>query len=166
MKRNLVALTLLVAILGALVVPAATPTTHAATTHRTHAAAFDKTRFVLHLGVAAFMVHYVYKKYKDGKLSHFHMFTIIKAAAATLIAVHEMKKAYDIAKTSNSKTLQLLIKPMTALTSTINTAYTKLKHGDTSGLNAANSQENSFASLASKDGYGFKDTTPSGFSNF
>lgn len=164
MIRKLTVLMLMLAVLGVLVLPAATPTARAATTHHTHAAAFDKTRFLLHLGAAAYLVHYTYKKYKQGKLTRHHLFTVAKAAAATLLAVHEMKTAYNIAKASKSKTLQFLIAPMTALTATINAAYTKLKHGDASGLDAANSQENSFESVASKGGYGFKEAPPSGYS--
>jgi hypothetical protein len=137
----------------------------AAHTH-SHAAAFDKTKFVLHLAVAAFLIHYIYKKYKAGKLGRTHLITDVKAAAAALIAYHELKAAYNDAKSSNSATLHALIAPINLLLSGVNTASSKLKHGDTSSLSSLNSQEGTFATLAAKNGYGFKDTAPSGFGGF
>jgi hypothetical protein len=131
-----------------------------------HAAAFDKTRFVAHLAVSAFLIHYIYKKYKEGKLGRLHIFTDIKAAAAALIAYHELKVAYGIAKGSNSKTLQALVAPINALTSTAGTLASKLKRGDTSQISAANSQESTLSSVAGQNGFSYKDQQPSGFSGF
>jgi hypothetical protein len=148
-------------------VSAAPDRSHAAAVHQNSpAAAFDKTRFVAHLAVAAWLVHYIYKKYKQGKLGRTHIFTDIKAAAAALIAYHEIKKAYDIAKSSNSKTLQALVKPIGALTGTLNTMQSKLKHGDTSQISTANSQESTLSSTASSNGFAYKDQQPSGFGGF
>ncbi|HEX6509680.1 MAG TPA: hypothetical protein VF221_18780 [Chloroflexota bacterium] len=174
MKRRLVALVLIGVLLAGVFssaaagkVSAAPARSHVAAIHTdAHAAAFDKTRFVAHLAVAAFLVHYIYKKYKDGKLGRTHIFTDIKAAVAALLAYHEMKKAYDIAKTSNSKTLQALVAPISALTGTLDTMSSKLKHGDTSQISTANSQESSLQSTSSKNGFGYKDQQPSGFSGF
>jgi len=174
MRLRLVVLVLIGALLASVISPvaagqvrAATERSQVAAVHAdSHTAAFDKTRFVAHLAVAAFLVHYIYKKYKQGKLGRFHIFTDIKAAAAALIAYHEMKVAYGIAKTSNSKTLQLLISPMTALTGTLGALWSKLKHGDTSQIAAANSQASSLQSTAGKNGYAYQDQQPSGFSGF
>jgi hypothetical protein len=140
---------------------------HVAAVHtQSHPAAFDKTKFVLHLGVAAFLIHYIYKKYKQGKLGGFHIFTDIKAAAAALIAYHELKVAYSDAVNSNSKTLHVLVSPISSLISAVNTLVSKVKHGDTSSLNALNTAESTFATVASKAGYSFKDTAPSGWTSF
>lgn len=72
----------------------------------------------------------------------------------------------SIAKTSNSKTLHVLIAPVTALTSTIGTLARKLKTGNTSQVSTANSQESSLQSTAGKNGYAYKDQQPSGFAGF
>lgn len=168
MRLKIVVLVLLAALLTGVVAPvqgstvrAASVPSHVAATHtNANAQAFDKTRFVLHLGIAAFLVHYIYKKYKEGKLGRFHIFTDIKAAAAALIAYHEMKVAYNIAKTSNSKTLQLLIKPMTTLTAAIQTTRNKLVKGDTSTVGSMNNYENSLQGTAKSTPYSFKDQTP------
>ncbi len=171
MRRVLTIVLLLVAFSVAVVLPAGTQPAAAAPrvsapAQVAHTAAFDKTRFLIHLGVAAFLVHYIYKKYKEGKLSHFHFFTDVKAAAAALIAYHELKVDYNIAKSSHSKTLHFLIAPIGALDSAVNSAKSKLSHGDTSGLNSLESQQGSLQSLASKHGFSFKDVAPSGFSGF
>jgi hypothetical protein len=148
-------------------VDAATQRSHVAAVHtQSHAAAFDKTRFLAHLAVAAFLVHYVYKKYKAGKLGRTHLITDVKAAAAALLAYHEMKTAYGIAKSSNSKTLRAVIAPISALTGTLSAMSSKLKHGDTSQISTANSQESSLQSTAGKNGYSYKDQQPSGFAGF
>jgi hypothetical protein len=148
-------------------VSAATAGSHAAAVHtQSHAAAFDKTKFVLHLAVAAFLIHYIYKKYTQHKLGRTHIFTDIKAAAAGLVAYHELKVAYDTAKKSNSATLHALIAPISGLMTSINAAVSKLKHGDTSSLSSLNAQEGGFASLAAKNGFPFKDTAPTGGPGF
>jgi hypothetical protein len=177
MKRMLLVLLMLVTLGVGILLPAAGSASAASLSREpvaaqvhapaaAHAAAFDKTRFVLHLAVAAFLVHYIYKKYKEGKLSHFHFFTDLKAAAAALIAVHEIKVAYGIAKSSNSKTLQLLVSPISKVESGLNAAYSGLKHGDTSALNGLESNTSLLSSVASKNGFPYKDVAPSGFGGF
>lgn len=174
MKLRLVILLMISALLVGVLSPgvaieasAATQNTHVAAVHtHSHAAAFDKTRFLAHLAVSAFLVHYVYKQYKNGKLGRAHIITDIKAAAAALIAYHEMKTAYGLAKSSNSKTLQVLISPINALTGTLGAMSSKLKHGDTSQISTANSQEGLLQTTAGKSGYSYKDQQPSGFSGF
>ena len=174
MKHTWIALVLIGALLVGVTSPsvaeqvsAAPQSSHVAALH-THAPApaFNRTKFVLHLAVAAFLIHYIYKKYKEHKLGRFHLFTDLKAAAAGLIAYHEMKEAYTDAKTSNSATLHALIAPITLLLTGINTAISKLKHGDTSTLSSLNNEEGTFASVAAKNGFGFKDKAPSGFGGF
>lgn len=147
-------------------VTAAPAQTYSATHAASHAASFNRTRFVLHLAVAAFLIHYIYKKYEEHKLGRFHIFTDIKAAAAALIAYHELKEAYSAAKTSNSKVLHLLIEPITLVTDAVDSAINNLKHGDTSSLSSLNTTEDKLISLASKYGFGHKDVAPSGFGGF
>lgn len=171
MKLKLVVLVLIGALLVGITAPAATGsaqaasvTNHAAAIHtNSHVSAFDKTRFVAHLAFAAWLVHYIYKKYKQGKLGRTHLFTDAKAALAALLALHEMQKAYSIAKTSNSATLQLLIKPINVLIAAVNNEYTKLKHLDTSGVSAANTAENSLQTTASHTQYAYKDQQQAGY---
>jgi hypothetical protein len=178
MKRWLIIPLMLVVLLVGIAIPAGPGSVSAATVAQAPTAAhvgapsaaypqaFDKTRFVLHLAVAAFLIHYIYKKYKEHKLSGFHFLTDLKAAAAALIAYHEIKKAYSIAKTSSSKTLQLLVSPIGKVQSGLSTAASKLGHGDTSMLSDLNSNVGSLSSVAAKNGFKFKDTAPSGFSGF
>lgn len=174
MKLRVTVLLLITALLVGVLSPAAAREASAATQHhhvavvhaKSHAAAFDKTRFLAHLAVAAFLVHYIYKKYKEGKLGRIHIFTDVKAGVAALLAYHEMKKGYDVAKASNSKTLQAVIAPMNALTGTLSAMSSKLKHGDTSQIDTANSQETSLQSTAGKNGYSYKDQQPTGFGGF
>jgi hypothetical protein len=174
-KRLSIVLVLIAALLVGVVSPnlagqvsAAPAGSHAAAVHtQSHPAAFDKTKFVLHLAVAAFLIHYIYNKYKQHKLGRLHIFTDIKAAAAALIAYHELRVAYDLANKSNSKTLHVLVAPINALLTAINSTISKLKHGDTSSVSSLNGSEGGFATLAAKNGFGFKDTAPSsGFSGF
>jgi hypothetical protein len=170
MKLRLIMLFLIGTLLVGVTTPAAAGRVQAASapsvvTSHTHAhpAAFDKTRFVAHLAFAAWLVHYIYKKYKEGKLGRTHLFTTAKAVLAALLALHEMQKAYSIAKTSNSKTLQVLIKPMTALISAVNNEYSKLKHGDTSGVSSANTAENTLQTTASHTEFAYKDQQQKGY---
>ena len=171
MKLKLVVLLLIGSLLAGVLSPAvagqasaASNSNHVTMVHQpSRAGAFDKTRFVAHLAFAAWLVHYIYKKYKQGKLGRAHLFTTAKAVLAALLALHEMQKAYSIAKTSNSKTLQLLIKPMTLLTSAVNTEYSKLKHDDTSGVSSANTAENTLQTTASHTDYAYKDQQQKGY---
>jgi len=74
-----------------------------------HAALFDKTRVILHLAIAfGVFHHWVYKPWKSANLSIHHPIYLIKAGAALLFAVHEVKVSYDITGKSNSGTLKAL----------------------------------------------------------
>ncbi len=161
MKRTVLALTLVLALCAGVLAPSTALPVSAHTTHA-HAAAFDKTRFVAHLAAAFFVFHHwVWKPYKDGKLHGFHLITYAKAALALLFAYHEVKKAYDIAKTSNSKTLQLLLVPMNKLADGFNALSSKVKshHFSSGDMNSVNSTANSFQSQAGGAGFAFKDAT-------
>ncbi len=145
---------------------AASPHTQAAAPAQSQTARFDKTRFLAHLAASAFLVHYVYSKYKRGMLGRHHLVPTVKAAVAAALAYHELKTAYDVAKTSNSRILRLIVFPLSALTGTVNSMSGKLRQGDTSLVAVANSRENVLQSAAAKVGYGFKDARPSSFAGF
>ncbi|GAC1639172.1 MAG: hypothetical protein NVS4B2_28560 [Chloroflexota bacterium] len=174
MQRRFIVLTLISTLLAGAVSPVAASQVHAATDHshvavvHTHAraAAFNKTRFLAHLAVAAFLVHYIYKKYKAGKLGRTHKATDVKAAAAALLAYHEMQKASGIANASHSKPLLTLLAPMVALLGTLPIMASKLKSGDTGQVSSVNNYENSLQSTAGQNGYSYTDRKPSGFSGF
>jgi hypothetical protein len=165
LKRLVMAGLLVMALLFSVMSPSVTGTANAAPqTHsqrmQSHPSAFDMTRFLAHLAAAYFAFHhFVWKPYKDGKLHGFHLLTYAKAALALLFAYHEVKKSYDIAKTSNSKTLQLLIAPMNKLAGAFNALSSKVKSHNFSAndMNGVNSLATGFQSQAGKSGFGFKD---------
>ena len=173
MKTRFLALTLVLGLgLGVLApnvaqqVNAATPRASVAAAHvDSHAAAFDKTRFVAHLAFAfgAFH-HWIYKPYKAGTLTRHHLFTLIKAAAAAAFVYHELHVSYNLAKSSNSKTLQALIAPLNGLQNGFNALKSKVTQGNTSSLSSLQSQTSSFESLAGKNGFTINEQTPSSLS--
>jgi hypothetical protein len=123
----------------------------------------DKTRFVLHLGIAYFCFHHwVLKPYQDGKFANGapgRVGTIVKAGAALLFAYHEVKVADKIAKNSKSPLLQKLDGGLTALQTQFSTVGTKLKSGsfdpkDIAGLTALTA---GFSSMAAANGSPIKD---------
>lgn len=159
MKRTVLAITLVLALCAGVLAPSGAAPVSAQSAHA-HAAAFDKTRFVAHLAAAYFAFHhFVWKPYKDGKLHGFHLLTYAKAALALLFAYHEVKKSYEIAKTSDSKTLQLLLAPMNKLATGFDTLSNKVKshHFSDSDMNGVNGLVNGFQTQATKAGFGFKD---------
>lgn len=165
MKRRILALTLLVALVTGVAAPqlagqaSAATTVHSTAVH-SHAAAFDKTKFVFHLGAAYFAFHhFVYNPYKAGTLNRHHIFNLIKGAAALAFAYHEVHTAYTLAQGSNSKTLHVLIAPMNALANSFAALKAKVRGGSysSSDITGLNSQANSFQSMAGKNGFAFHD---------
>jgi hypothetical protein len=128
-----------------------------------HPAFFDKTRFVLHLGLAYFAFHhFVYKPYKAGsfKAGASHRTTsIIKAGVALLITYHELKLAYDIAKGSSSGVLRALVKPLTGLIATSNRVANQLKGGQYNDAEVKGTIDsaNAFSKQATHNGISIKD---------
>ena len=77
--------------------PAVQATAPAKTIH------FAKTKFLLHAGLAFGAFHrYVYKPFKAGAFSHplQHKLALLKAGAAALFVVHEVRKAREDAQAS------------------------------------------------------------------
>lgn len=119
-----------------------------------HPMLFDRTRFLIHAGVAFFIVHHEYKRYREG---YFHAGTsgrlrhIFVAALALAFAYHEARVAYRIAERSHSRTLHALAAPFAALSGRLSSTATRLKGGqfnqsDLSGLNGATGRINGAAS--------------------
>ena len=161
MKSKLIVLGLTAALLVSVVTPsfggraaAAAPSAPVAGAAHTHPAIFDKTRFLLHAGVAFYIIHHEYARYKQGYFSagtSGRVKHLAVAALALVLAVHEAKVAYGIAKTSNSKTLQALASPFASLSTTMDGLRGKFAKGqgsasDVQGLNNAATSINSTAS--------------------
>jgi hypothetical protein len=166
MRQKFVVLGLLAALLLAVVSPsfagrtsAAIPAAPAATSSQTHAAILDKTRFLAHAGIAFFIVHHEYRRYKEG---YFNPGTpgrvrhLIVAAAALAIALHEAKVAYGIAQKSHSKTLHVLASPFASLAATIDGIRSKFAKGQGNAADLAqlNSTADGINSTAGSDGFG------------
>lgn len=161
MKRMILVIALVIALCAGVLAPSGALPVSAHTAH-SHPASFDKTRFVAHLAAGYFAFHhFVWKPFKDGKLHGFHVLTYAKAALALLFAYHEVKKSYDIAKTSKSKTLQALLVPMNKLADGFNSLSSKVKshHFSSSDMNGVNSMANGFQSQAGSAGFPIKDAT-------
>ncbi len=170
MKKLLLTVVLAAVLLVGAIVPSFAGRASASSQTQSHAAAFDKTRFALHLGVAFFAVHHVYQKYQAGafnKNAPHRVRSIFANGAVLLIGYHEAKVAYGIAQGSNSKTLQAVIAPLNALTNSLHTVGNKLNHGQfqAGDMAALNGQTNLVGSASSRAGYSVKDrpmTMPSG----
>jgi hypothetical protein len=138
---------------------AAAPAAPVATSAQTHAAFADKIRFLAHAGIAFFIIHHEYRRYKQGYFSAgdpHRVRHLVVAAAALLIAVHEARKAYDIAQKSHSKTLHVLASPFASLAATIDGIRSKFAKGQGNAADLAqlNSTADGINSTAGSDGFG------------
>ncbi len=172
MKSKLIILSLVVALLTSVAAPSGAGRAHAAVASvpvasatNTHPALFDKTRFLLHAGAAFFIIHHEYGRYKQGYFaagSSGRIRHLAVAAVALVLAVHEAKVAYGIAKTSNSKTLQVLASPFASLSTTMDSIRGKFAkgQGSASDFQSLNNATTSINSTASSNGLGaIKDVT-------
>ena len=163
MKRHVIVLALIGALLLGVMSPSVAVPASAASHARSHPALFDKTRFLAHAGLAYFAFHhFVYKRWKEGgfKAGASHRTTnIIKAGIALLFTYHELKKAYDIAKSCHSKILCTLSKPLSALITKANAVANQLRGGQfsTSQVQDLTNSANSFSEQATKGGISIKD---------
>ena len=143
MKRRLMLLSLLAALLVSVVAPSFAPRAQAAapavsSTHTqtipmqpgaTHVAK-GRIAFLIHVGIAFFLFHHVYKLYKKGYYHGFHPIRWAKAAAEILIGVHELRKARDAANNSNSAVLHALVKPLNALSAKMESLRSNIRAGN------------------------------------
>jgi hypothetical protein len=167
MNRRLILLGLLAALLVSVVAPSFAPRAQAATpavslTHtQTIPAQPGATRvakgripFLIHIGIAFFLFHHVYKLYKQGYYHGFHPIRWTKAAAEILIGVHELRKALDAANRSNSAVLHALAKPLNALSAKMESLRANIKAGNVSPAQFASidSSVRSFEQQAARNG--------------
>ena len=169
MKSKRIVPGLLALLLAVVAVPPATggagamPAAPAAGAVRSHAAIFDKTRFVLHMGLAYYAFHhFVYKRYKEGgfaKGAPHRVRNIVKAGIAVLFTYHELKVAYKIANNSHSKLLHALVAPLNALTGQADRLQARLKKGQYSeaDLRKFTDGVNAFGTQAARNGFTIKD---------
>ncbi|MDT7558201.1 MAG: hypothetical protein QOI68_2671 [Pseudonocardiales bacterium] len=121
---------------------------------------FDKTKFVLHAGLAfgAFH-HWIYAPFKAGNLHGFG--ALAKAGLAGLFTVHELKLAK--ADAESSPTLCHLAAPFDKASAAISSSISKIKsgkatNGDIEGLD---NDVNAVQSGAQSDGVPAPDQVPS-----
>jgi hypothetical protein len=163
MKRTILTLGLLLALLGGALSPSPTGTARAAPHQHAPPAIFDKTRFALHLGLAYFAFHhFVYSRWKDGSFkpgAAHRTLNIVKAGVALLFTYHELKKAYDIAHGSSSGVLRALVKPLDALVTKANAVANRLRGGQYSDAEVSGlvNASNSFSQQATHNGISIKD---------
>jgi hypothetical protein len=121
---------------------------------------FDKTKFVLHAGLAfgAFH-HFIYKPYKAGSLHGFG--ALAKAGLAGLFTVHELKVAK--ADAESSPTLCHLAAPFDKAGAAITAAISNIKGGKASSQDMENldNDVNTVQNGAQADGVPAPDQVPS-----
>lgn len=103
---------------------------------------FAKTKLVLHAGLAFGAFHrYLYKPFRAGTFtsgSTLHRTLVIaKAGASALFIKREIRLSIEDVK-ANPAMCNAIAAPLRTLETTVGDAISKLKHGDTSGLESAN----------------------------
>lgn len=127
------------------------------------AAYLDKTRFVLHLGVAYFCFHHwVLTPYRAGAFAPgapHRLVAITKGGLALLFAVHEVRVAEAIARKSNDPLLRRLDSEIAGLSGTFGSIGERLKagHFDPSDLNVLDQQAGTLSHDAAAGGAVIKD---------
>jgi hypothetical protein len=121
---------------------------------------FDKTKFVLHAGLAfgAFH-HFIYKPYKAGTLHG--VGPLAKAGLAGVFTVHELKLAK--ADAESSPTLCHLVAPFDRATAAVGAATDKIKRGKATDrdMEGLNTDINAVQSGAAAKGVPAPDRVPS-----
>ncbi|WP_163509959.1 hypothetical protein [Fodinicola acaciae] len=125
---------------------------------------FDKTKFVLHAGLAfgAFH-HWVWKPFKNHafqKGQKGRITALVKAALATAFTIHELKVAK--ADAESSPTLCKLVAPLDNAGAYLSGLAGKVRNGSVSDaeLSSANSQINGAQTGAAADGAAAPDQVP------
>ncbi len=121
---------------------------------------FDKTKFVLHAGLAfgAFH-HFIYAPYRAGRLHG--VGALAKAGLAGLFTVHELKLAK--ADAESSPTLCHLAAPFDKASAAISSSSSQIKSGKASSqdIEGLNNDVNAVQSGAKADGVPAPDQVPS-----
>ena len=179
MRRTILALILSAMLVVGIAGPSRAATLPAASAHTTagiitlpavhsasHPALFDKTRFLLHMGVAYYAFHhFVYARYKNGGFASGasgRTGNFVKAAAALLFTYHELKVSYGIANGSSSSTLKLLVSPLNALLGKVSNVHDQLSKGNlnTNDFTDLNNSVNGLSSTAKSNGLNINDVKP------
>lgn len=117
--------------------------------------AFAKTKFVGHAGLAFGAFHrYLYKPYKASAFqsgAKGRTVTLVKAGASALFIKREIRLATEDVK-ANPALCNAVAAPLANVGNTIGDAFSKLKSGDASGLEAAQTAVTSIESKASRSG--------------
>jgi len=123
-----------------------------------------KTRFLLHagLGIGAFR-HWVYTPFKAGKFNKGQkgrVKTMVKAGAAALFALHQLKTAKKFAEAD--KTLCKLVAPIDKLTASLPGLGSGLKSGnlDSNGISTTATNVASLKGSATKLGSPITERVP------
>jgi hypothetical protein len=118
-------------------------------------AAFAKTKFVLHSGLAFGAFHrYLYKPYQAGtfkKGGSGRIAAFIKGGLAALFIKREIRLASEDVK-ANPTLCKAIAAPLGKIGDTVQAAFDKLKSGDASGVTDVNSQISSVEGTSNKDG--------------
>lgn len=121
-----------------------------------------KTKFALHTGLALGTFHrYLYKPFKAGSFAagtHGRIVPLVKAGATALFDVHEIRIATEDVK-ANPALCRVIAAPLRALASTLDGIGNRIKGGDTSGLDAANTQAAAIAATSASKGQPITETT-------
>jgi hypothetical protein len=123
----------------------------------------DKTRFLLHLGVAYFAFHHwVLKPYEQGDFASgapHRVKALVKGGVALLFAVHEVHVAEKVAAHSKDPLLQKLAAGLAGLTSSFSSVGERLKSGqfNPSDIQQLDSQTGTLQSAAQENGTTIKD---------
>jgi hypothetical protein len=131
------------------------PGVDAAACPTSNAKNFAKTRFVLHTaeGFGAFH-RYLYKPFKAGtfaKGSKGRILSFVKAGAAALFVKRQIRLATEDVK-ANPTLCKLIAAPLAKIGDTISGAVSKLKGGDVSGIEQANTSISSIETTAGSNG--------------
>lgn len=141
----------------------ASPTTGgSATCPTSNTTNFAKSKFVLHVGLAAGTFHrYLYKPFTAGtfhKGASGRVTGLIKGGATALFDEHEIRLAITDVKASPAL-CKVLIAPLSAVADKFGAMKSKLTGGDTSSLDTANSDLASISSTSAKDGAPITEST-------
>jgi len=116
---------------------------------------FAKSKFVLHVGLAAGTFHrYLYKPFKAGtfhKGASGRISGLVKGGATALFDEHEIRQAITDVK-ANPTLCKVLIAPLSEVADKFTAMKSKVPAGDTTSLDTVNSSLSSISSTSAKDG--------------
>jgi len=121
---------------------AAAATTSAGGCPTSNTKSFAKSKFVLHVGLAAGTFH----KGASGRISG-----LVKGGATALFDEHEIRQAITDVKASPAL-CKVLIAPLSEVADKFTAMKSKLTSGDTTSLDTVNSSLSSISSTSAKDG--------------